>query len=89
MKDLDLRKGKVRLREIASAANVSVATASRVLNGNNRVDPGIQKTVLQEAKRLGVDPFQRNKAKTLVFLLGNRAMPHAFHSRILSGAEAH
>lgn len=89
MKDIDLRKGKVRLREIASAANVSVATASRVLNGNNRVDPGIQKTVLQEAKRLGVDPFQRNKAKTLVFLLGNRAMPHAFHSRILSGAEAH
>jgi DNA-binding LacI/PurR family transcriptional regulator len=89
MKDIDPQKGKVRLREIASAAKVSIATASRVLNGNSRVDPDIQKAVLQEAKKLGVDPSERNKARTLVFLLGNRAMPHAFHSRILSGAEAH
>ena len=89
MKDTDPQKGKVGLREIASAAKVSIATASRVLNGNSRVDPNIQKAVLHEAKKLGVDPSQRNKGRTLVFLLGNRAMPHAFHSRILSGAEAH
>lgn len=86
---MDTQKNKIGLREIASAANVSIATVSRVLNGNNRVDPAIQKIVLQEAKKLGVESSQRNKAKTLVFLLGNRAMPHAFHSRILSGAEAH
>jgi DNA-binding LacI/PurR family transcriptional regulator len=89
MKDTDLQTGKVGLREIASAAKVSIATASRVLNGNSRVDPDIRKAVLQEAKKLGIDPAQRNKGRTLVFLLGNRAMPHAFHSRILSGAEAH
>jgi DNA-binding LacI/PurR family transcriptional regulator len=86
---MDTQKNKIGLREIASAANVSIATVSRVLNGNNRVDPAIQKIVMQEAKKLGVESSQRNKAKTLVFLLGNRAMPHAFHSRILSGAEAH
>jgi DNA-binding LacI/PurR family transcriptional regulator len=89
MKNGNVKKGKVGLREIASAANVSVATASRVLSGNSRVAPEIQKVVLEEAKKLGIDPSQRNKTKTLAFLLSNRAMLHAFHSRILSGAEAH
>lgn len=83
------KKGKVGLREIAAAANVSLATASRVLSGNTRVDRAIQKVVLEEAKKLGIDPSERNKTKTLAFLLSNRAMLHAFHSRILSGAEEH
>src|ERR1700744_3246789 len=81
-------KGKVGLREMAEAAHVSVATASRVLNGTGRVNPEIQKAVLAEARKLGIDPSQRHKSKTLAFLLSNRAMLHAFHSRILSGAEA-
>lgn len=81
-------KAKVGLREIAKAANVSMATASRVLNGRGRVHAEIQKLVLSEAKKLGIDPSQRHKSKTLAFLLSNRAMLHAFHSRILSGAEA-
>ena len=83
------KKKKVGLREVAAAANVSVATASRVLSGNTRVDRGIQKIVLEHAKKFGIDPVQGNKTKTLAFLLSNRAMLHAFHSRILSGAEAH
>lgn len=81
-------KSKVRLREIAKAAHVSMATASRVLNGNLRVDAEIQKVVLAEARKLGVDFSQRYKNKTLAFLLSNREMLHVFHSRILSGAEA-
>jgi DNA-binding LacI/PurR family transcriptional regulator len=89
MKKATSKKEKVGLREIASAAHVSVATASRVLSGNNRVAPEIQKAVWDEAKKLGIDPSQRNKTKSLAFLLCNRAMLHAFHSRILSGAEAH
>ncbi len=32
------KKNKVRLREIAALAKVSVATVSRVLSGNKRVD---------------------------------------------------
>lgn len=82
-------RGKIRLREIAAASNVSVATVSRVLNGNSRVDPAIQQTVLKAASRLGVDLSERNKAKALAFLLSNRIMLHPFHSRVLSGAEAH
>ncbi len=82
------QRGKVGLREIAAAAQVSVATVSRVLNGNSRVDPAIQKAVLETAANLNVDLSQRNKAKALAFLLSNRLMLHPFHSRILSGAEA-
>ncbi len=82
-------KAKPGLREIAAAANVSVATASRVLSGNTRVARDIQRAVLEEARKLGIDPSQRSKTRTLAFLLSNRAMLHAFHSRILSGAEAH
>lgn len=89
MKKASPKTGKVGLREIAAAANVSLATASRVLSGNTRVDRAVQKIVLEEAKKLGIDPAERNKTKTLAFLLSNRAMLHAFHSRILSGAEAH
>lgn len=81
-------KLKTGLREIAAASKVSIATVSRVLNGNNRVDPAIQKAVLNAAARLNVDLSQRNKTKALAFLLSNRAMLHAFHSRVLHGAEA-
>src|SRR5580698_6505534 len=87
-KSVSTPKRKAGLREIASAANVSIATASRVLSGNNKVAPAIRKAVWMEAEKLGIDPSQRNKNKTLAFLLSNRAMLHAFHSRILSGAEA-
>jgi DNA-binding LacI/PurR family transcriptional regulator len=90
MTDKELSKrDKIGLREIAAAANVSVASVSRVLNGNSRVDPAIQKTVLDAAAKLEVDLSQRNKTKALAFLLSNRAMQDAFHSRILIGAEAY
>ncbi|HTF67285.1 MAG TPA: LacI family DNA-binding transcriptional regulator [Edaphobacter sp.] len=81
-------KAKTGLREIAATANVSMATVSRVLNGSNRVDPAIQKAVLHAAAKLNVDLSQRNKTKALAFLLSNRAMLHALHSRVLQGAEA-
>ena len=83
------KRDKVGLRQIAAAANVSLASVSRVLNGNSHVDPAIQKIVLDTAAKLDVDLLQRNKTKSLAFLLSNRAMHDAFHSRILIGAEAY
>jgi DNA-binding LacI/PurR family transcriptional regulator len=80
---------KVGLKEIAAEANVSIATVSRVLNGNNRVDPAIQMAVLDVAAKFDLDLLQRNKANALAFLLSNRVMLHPFHSRILSGAEGY
>jgi DNA-binding LacI/PurR family transcriptional regulator len=88
MKKTPKKGTKVGLREIAEAAKVSLATVSRVLNGNNRVDPAIQAAVLNAAAKFDLDLLHRNKAKTLAFLLSNRVMLHPFHSRILSGAEA-
>lgn len=87
MKKKSSPKAKIGLREIAAAARVSVATVSRVLNGNSRVDPAIQKVVLDAATELGIDLSQRNKVKVIAFLLSNRVMLHPFHSRVLSGAE--
>ncbi len=89
MKRIRSKKSKFGLREIAAAANVSVATASRVLNGNSRVDPDLQKLVLDAAAKLGVDLTQRNRTKALAFLLSNRTMMHTFHYRVLLGAEAY
>ena len=66
-----------------------MATASRVLSGNTRVARDIKKVVLEEARKLGIDLSQRSKTKTLAFVLSIGAMLHAFHSRILSGAEVH
>jgi LacI family transcriptional regulator len=80
---------KPGLREIAAAARVSIATASRVLNGNSRVDPALQAKVMEAVARLEIDTSQRNKTRALAFLLSNRAMLHPFHSRILVGAEAY
>jgi DNA-binding LacI/PurR family transcriptional regulator len=89
MIDKASKKSKLGLREIASAANVSIATVSRVLNGNNRVDPAMRKSVLAAAADLDIDFSQRNKTKALAFLLSNRAKQHAFHSSVLLGAEAY
>jgi DNA-binding LacI/PurR family transcriptional regulator len=89
MTDTPSKKSKLGLREIASAAQVSIATVSRVLNGSNRVDPAIRKSVLAAAADLDIDLSQRNRTKALAFLLSNRAMQHVFHSSILLGAEAY
>ena len=89
MKKTGAPKKRLGLREIAAAANVSMATVSRVLNANNRVDPALKKTVLAAAAKLHIDPSQKNKTKALAFLLSNRFMLHPFHYRILSGAEAY
>jgi DNA-binding LacI/PurR family transcriptional regulator len=89
MKNILSKKSKYGLREIASAAHVSVATASRVLNGNSHVDPALQKAVLDSAAKLGVDLTQQNRTKALAFLLSNRTMMHTFHYRVLLGAESY
>jgi len=83
------RKSKLGLREIASAAQVSIATVSRVLNGSTRVDPAIRQSVLAAAAELDIDLTERNKSKALAFLLSNRPRQHVFHSNILLGAESY
>lgn len=51
----------VKLQDVADAAGVSIATASRALGGKTRVSAATARTVLEAATRLGyrVDPIAR------------------------------
>lgn len=83
------RKGNLGQKDIASAANVSVATVSRVLNGSSQVDPAMRKLVLETAARLKIEPPQKTRSGSLAYLVSNRSSLPPFHARILVGAEAY
>lgn len=78
---------KVTLEQIARAAGVSIATASRALNGSTNVSEELERKVRHAVARLG---GTRSAARTGVLgvLLGNRPILHGFHSRVLSGIES-
>ena len=82
------KQTKQGLKEIALAADVSVATVSRVASRSNRVSPQIQERVREAALRLRIDLTLRCKTKALAFVLSNRDMLHPFHSRVLVGSQA-
>lgn len=77
---------KVTLKEVARSAGVSLATVSRVFSGNTRVSREIYERVRKAARNLGVDLQQAHDSATIAFVLSNRGMLHAFHSRIFFGA---
>jgi LacI family transcriptional regulator len=52
----------VTVREVAEAARVSMATVSRVLNGNTSVDRALCKRVTAAARRLGYIPHAAARA---------------------------
>jgi LacI family transcriptional regulator len=52
----------VTIHEVARAAGVSMATVSRVLNGNTTVDQGLCKLVTATANRLGYTPHAAARA---------------------------
>lgn len=79
---------KKSLREVADAAEVSIATVYRVARGSAYVSRDIQKRVREAAEKIGIELNRKNKPNVLAFLLGNREMLHPFHSHILVGAEA-
>ncbi|MGC9665921.1 LacI family DNA-binding transcriptional regulator [Planosporangium sp. 12N6] len=52
----------VTLEDVARAADVSLATASRALNGTARVTPGLRERVLEAAERLAYTPNAHARA---------------------------
>ena len=52
---------RIRLREVAGAAGVSISTASRVLGGKANVSPASRRAVLAASRRLNYrgDPVAR------------------------------
>ena len=79
--------GKLRVQELATKANVSVATVSRILNGSARVSQELQDRVRKAAVEIGINLQDTTRSRTVAFVLGNRHMLHMFHSRVLAGAQ--
>lgn len=81
----------VKLVDIAKAAGVSIATVSRVLNGNKQVKPQTIKTVLRIADAMGYHPHiyaqglaskKKNRISVLIPVLSNY-----FITEILKGVQ--
>lgn len=81
----------VKISDIASAAGVSTATVSRVLNGNKKVHPSTVKKVLRLADAMGYHPHiyaqglaskKKNRISMLIPVVSNY-----FVSEILSGVQ--
>lgn len=77
----------VTFQDVARAAGVSIATVSRVARGNVRVSPEIEGRIRSIALKLGCDLSGHANMKVAGFLLSNRRLLHAFHSRVMVGAE--
>ena len=75
--------------EVARAAEVSVATVSRVLNNSTTVKPATAEKVREAIKRLAYTPNQsarnlrRNESRVILTLTPNFSNP--YYSRILTG----
>src|SRR5207247_5468618 len=80
---------KNRYVDVARLAGVSLATVYRVMNSRGDASARTTASVLNAARKLGVDGPRLRRTHLLAFLLGNRALLHPFHSRILAGAEAY
>ena len=80
---------KVKLKDLAREAGVSISTASRILKDSSSVSAGTFQRVREAAKRLGIELEAQEESTGVAFLLSNRQMLHPFHARILLGAQAH
>lgn len=80
---------RIKLKDIAREAGVSISTASRILNDSSSVTAETFARVKQAALRLGIELDIQGRSKVVAFILSNREMLHPFHARILLGAQAH
>lgn len=84
---------KVRITDIAKAANVSPATVSNVFNGNNRVSEATRLRVLELARRMGYQDPARLALKKGIHLVmfkktGRVVIDSPFFSELISGIES-
>lgn len=61
-------KKKVTIYDVAEAADVSLATVSRVINGSNVVKPATRERVLETIKRLDLSLIRLQEVLQLVKL---------------------
>jgi len=82
-------KESQRFAEVARLAKVSLSTVSRVAQGNSKLAPSVQASVLAAARDLGVNLASDAKHRTITFILGNRDTVNEFQSKVLLGAEGY
>lgn len=81
----------VKIVDVAEAAQVSVATVSRALNNNGRVDPLLVERVREAAERLGYRPnavarnLRRQGTKVLALIITDINNP--FYTAVARGVE--
>jgi len=80
-------KESQRFAEVARLAKVSLNTVSRIAQGNAKLAPAVQASVLAAARDLGVKLASKNR--TITFILGNRDTVNEFQSKVLLGAEGY
>jgi len=78
-----------RFGDVARLAKVSLATVSRVTNGDPKIAPAVRATVLAAARKLGMDLTVGRENCTITFILGNRDTVNEFQSKVLLGAEGY
>jgi DNA-binding LacI/PurR family transcriptional regulator len=77
----------ITFQDVAKAAGVSVATVSRIVRGSAPVSPELEARVRASALTLGINLSEHGSTRIAGFLLCNRGILHAFHSRVMLGAE--
>lgn len=81
-------EGRVTLGEVAERAGVSLATASKVMNGRTAVRRSTRETVTEAAQQLGYEPRRRSiQGRRRAIALHLEGVDSAYVMGVLAGAE--
>lgn len=81
------RSGRVTLKEVAEKAGVSLATASKVMNGRADVRDRTRETVAAAAHELGYEPKRREADRRRAVLIHFDTLTSPYSLQVLEGAE--
>ncbi|HLR93475.1 MAG TPA: LacI family DNA-binding transcriptional regulator, partial [Jiangellaceae bacterium] len=87
MAESDPRGGRVTLKSVAEKAGVSLATASKVMNGRADVRESTRQTVAQAARDLGYQPKRRDIDRRRSALIHFDTLTSPYSLQVLEGAE--
>lgn len=83
----EARSERVTLKEVATRAGVSLATASKVMNGRADVRQSTRETVAQAARDLGYQPKRRESDRRRSALIHFDTLTSPYSLQVLEGAE--
>lgn len=81
------RPGRVTLGEVAAQAGVSLATASKVMNGRSDVRASTREDVARVARRLGYEPRRREPERRRTVMIHFDTLTSPYALQVLEGAE--